>query len=1142
MLLAVKRWAKRITLSLLCLLLILALLLSWLLATDTGFRYLMGIVKGYLPDSVVIGAVEGNAVSGLTVRGLYIKGDVDIKQLTLDLSLSDLWLGQLTMERLALEGVRVRPKPGGESEPFAGLELPIDLVVKQLAVNNIAIQLEAGIQNIDSIRGQAQWRGHKVNIESLAVVLGDSPWLEGGQVQLSGELQTTAELPFSVNVQHQLRPVESTLSGEVNLSGNLAQITIVGNQQYQQAQWPKPIGSTLKANIALADQALEASIEGQAPATVQVRDQWLSISPFSVSVQGPFERLIVKAQATGEAQGVLPASQLAVEAVVTPEGLSNELRIDSGSGQVKSQGELRFEGLHLRQTISLNNIDPGQWGSPIAGSVSGALEIDALINKVKLDKLTVDLKGNLAKEPFQLSVLASTQGSRLSIEKGQLAQGDNSLMINGDLDLVTRQLAMSAKLDAPALSQVSSDLKGRLALDVSANGPPEKLLVRLKGQAESLSLGSIKAKSLSVDAQTQGNVKSPDSLLLNGQLSANQVQLGDQKIQTLAAQLEGSFTQHLLTLDVSAQDYKTQLTAKGGLSKEQWQGTISHWLEVDLPTGLSRWELSPSAVVASVDKLQIERACWQHNQGGQICVNATRSRQSLTANASVERLPLALASPWLPPQLRLNGYLNGEVDLAKGNVRGSIRWLEGVVAVSGDVAYQADVSEALLAFEQDQDRANGTLNIVLSDGNQIRSKISLSQLSKPDKARLDQGRLMVELVNTAMIAELVPDISEIDGQLRLTLNAKGPLLEPTIDGQVSLGDRVRLSRTQTSIEKAQLTINPNAQGMALVGSAIIGGGQTQFDGQVSQSLQDFVFKINGERLLLVDNDTLSLTASPKLQVKKEQGRLQVSGLVLVPKARLTIKTLPPTAISPSDDIVIVNQPKSEEQTQATIETDVKVILGDEVSIDALGLNSRLKGQLALKQASRRQLMASGQIAFAEGSYTFYGQKLAIEEGNLYFNGPINDPRIYVKAVRKVPKVIAGLRLEGSVDGLQSTLFSEPSLPEAEILAYLLTGKPLSAGAGSEAEHAQAAVLLGLKQTTGLLGVDELAIDSSDGVANSTVTTGKQINDRLYLGYRYGIFSRTGAWLLEYTLSEQLHLESSYGESQSVDLIYEIQKP
>ena len=54
--------------------------------------------------------------------------------------------------------------------------------------------------------------------------------------------------------------------------------------------------------------------------------------------------------------------------------------------------------------------------------------------------------------------------------------------------------------------------------------------------------------------------------------------------------------------------------------------------------------------------------------------------------------------------------------------------------------------------------------------------------------------------------------------------------------------------------------------------------------------------------------------------------------------------------------------------------------------------------------------------------------------------------------------------------------------------------------------------------------------------------GKQPNRRLYARYSYGVFSRLGAFLLRYRMTDTLTLEAATGENHAIDVVYSVEAP
>ncbi len=122
------------------------------------------------------------------------------------------------------------------------------------------------------------------------------------------------------------------------------------------------------------------------------------------------------------------------------------------------------------------------------------------------------------------------------------------------------------------------------------------------------------------------------------------------------------------------------------------------------------------------------------------------------------------------------------------------------------------------------------------------------------------------------------------------------------------------------------------------------------------------------------------------------------------------------------------------------------------------------------------------------------------------------------------------------------------MAEADALSYLVVGRPLNQATEAEGgDLTGAAVALGLKQASRLveqigqsLGLDQLSL-TGDGGETTALVAGKQVNKRLYARYAYSAFSRLGTLLLRYRLSERVVLEAGTGDSQSIDILYSVER-
>jgi translocation and assembly module TamB len=226
-----------------------------------------------------------------------------------------------------------------------------------------------------------------------------------------------------------------------------------------------------------------------------------------------------------------------------------------------------------------------------------------------------------------------------------------------------------------------------------------------------------------------------------------------------------------------------------------------------------------------------------------------------------------------------------------------------------------------------------------------------------------------------------------------------------------------------------------------------------------------------------------------------------------------------------------------------------------------GLTTRLAGDVRVRGDPGRNLVASGQIRTAGGTYDAYGQKLDIERGVLTFQGPLDNPQLNVLAVREGLPVVAGVEILGNVGRPNVRLYSRPEVPDHEKLAWLVLGRgPADATEGDAATlFAAANALLGMnrenRRLVRQLGFDEVSIgrggssalgampqSSVAGRTGSTVgaevlTVGKRLTKDLYVSYRQGLADAQATVRFAYQFSRKLQILLTAGDKPGVDAVY-----
>jgi len=230
------------------------------------------------------------------------------------------------------------------------------------------------------------------------------------------------------------------------------------------------------------------------------------------------------------------------------------------------------------------------------------------------------------------------------------------------------------------------------------------------------------------------------------------------------------------------------------------------------------------------------------------------------------------------------------------------------------------------------------------------------------------------------------------------------------------------------------------------------------------------------------------------------------------------------------------------------EVDLRLALdlGPDLRLRGRGLDTRLAGQLSLSTPARRPTLI-GTVRAVDGSYQAYGQRLRIERGNLGFTGEPDNPSLDILALRPHLDIDVGVEIGGTARAPRVRLYSDPPLPEAEKLSWLLLGRePAGLGQADTALLQSLALALLAGEEPGIdaglmraLGLDALAIAQvGEGTLRDTVVTvGRQLGRRWFVAYERGVNATAGSWQLVYRAAQRFTVRAQTGEASALDLIW-----
>jgi translocation and assembly module TamB len=643
-------------------------------------------------------------------------------------------------------------------------------------------------------------------------------------------------------------------------------------------------------------------------------------------------------------------------------------------------------------------------------------------------------------------------------------------------------------------------------------------------------------------------------------LSAGDLEIAGQAVDRIEASLTGTRGQHRLHARAQAPEGELTLTLRGMLADDaRWSGTLQA-LDL-LRTPLGDWRLEGAAALeVAADGAELGDACLASDDA-RLCARAARTGDGGQSGAlALSTFPFARLGPWLPEGL----LIDGNVD-ARATAR-----IDAGRALSGQATVTATptrihlpeagdgepltlgIDDLSLAVRHGPQGTDAELAARVGDDGRLQGRAHIG----PGEAATAplQGTIEVRIPDLAPFATLVPAVTGVAGRLEADVTLGGSLARPQARGRVALHEgRADITPAGITVERARLALDADPDGgFTLSGEVHSGEGSVALDGRGRLHRDDWSLALGarGERFQAVKLAEVQAQVSPRLELEATPHRVALRGEVLVPQGRVTIQKLPPGVVRVSDDeIVVGREPPPPPAWRGHLDARVEVGLGDDVRVDAFGLRAGLDGGLTIAVEGTAPPNGHGAVALRDGRFTAYGQDLSIRRGRLMFAGPLDNPGLDLEAVRVAGNVTAGITVTGTADDIRSRVFSEPPLPQAEALAYLLTGRGLSGASSAEGTQlAGAAIALGLEQSEQVtrdigstLGLDELSVAGGEALEETSLVMGKRLAPGVYIRYALGLFGDEGRIELGYEVTDNVTVEVESGTGHGADVIYRLER-
>jgi translocation and assembly module TamB len=397
----------------------------------------------------------------------------------------------------------------------------------------------------------------------------------------------------------------------------------------------------------------------------------------------------------------------------------------------------------------------------------------------------------------------------------------------------------------------------------------------------------------------------------------------------------------------------------------------------------------------------------------------------------------------------------------------------------------------------------------------------------------------------SLAADLSVAGTRADPQLSGTLAADDLALRSVVDGFEMQGGRLRASLGGQRVLIDEFILH----GPGADGGTVTATGEATWTPSGPQLLMN----AQATRLRASTRSDRQLTVSGTLAGRRDASGTVINGNLKVDQALIVL----PDEGTPKlgDDVEVRGLPaqapriaaragdpagRGEDKLQVAVEVD----LGEDFRVRGMGIDTRLTGSLTVSGETLASPRLVGTILTRGGEYKAYGQRLEIERGQIRFTGPIDNPVLDILAVRpNLPQQKVGVRVSGTVLAPRVQLYSDPDLPDAEKLAWLVTGRPSPEGGAESALLQEAALALlskrsGASQTgiAGTFGLDELSV-RREGTEGAAVTVGKRFGRNLYAAYERSLAGAVGTLSLFYDVTRRLTVRAQTGERTALDLIY-----
>ncbi|OOH89242.1 DUF490 domain-containing protein [Pasteurellaceae bacterium 15-036681] len=852
----------------------------------------------------------------------------------------------------------------------------------------------------------------------------------------------------------------------------------------------------------------------------------------------------------------------------------HDLTLNALQGKANLQGKVDWaNGVEWDSALKLDGVNTKSLAPEWAALLSGALESKGYAARGKdgtdwsVSVSKMDLHGNLQQKNLQLNgELKADNKTLLNVPNMNLIYGPNTINLKG---ILGDKSDFSAEIKAPNLQGLLPNLKASINGNVKMQGKLTEPTLDLDLIADNVAYEQLKLQHLTA----KGKIAAANQI--QGDLAVNLRQFNYDNVKVDSASLEakGSEASHTLKLVSKGEPVgaNLQIAGKFDRNSETWTGQLSN-VAIQSPVG--EWKNDKLVQVNYNNKqinANIAAHCWRNPKLNICFPQAFNAGKEGKIPFEIKQFDLAMIQEFLDKDSQLTGIVNAKGDAAwftNKQPQVNVELNSNAIKFSQKVDYRqfpiilspikitANVADNNLKLKAD---------VKVENNGRLTSDIVMNDLAN---RRTLSGNINLDKLNLKLGSPLLSSGEKVDGDINARLTVGGTALSPLLYGNLNLvGLQAKSNAMPFDITGGGLTLNFNGATSTLKGNIKTPESNLVLDGDANwQKLDAWYTRVSAKanRFRVNIPNMAKVDVSPDIDVKATPKEVILGGRIDIPWARIEVEELPESAVNVSGDEVIMDGSAKNKRsfqlsnssknapitdTGMAVKADITINIGDDVKIDAYGLNTSLNGMLKVRQGNKG-LGLYGQVNLKNGTFASFGQDLVIRKGLITFTGLPSQPTLDIEAIRNPEaiedaNVTAGVKVTGIADSPDVKLFSMPAMSQEQILSYILTGHGLEGGdAGSSNSIAAALIGMSLSKSSktvgsvgSAFGISDLNVTTAGIGDNTKVVVSGSLSPKFKVKYGVGLFAPLTELTLRYRLMPNLYLQSVSSINQAIDLLY-----